>query len=940
MVERRMIESRGWLHMGEGGFTRIAWWGAITIAFLLAAAVWAGTVQANSPINEFTLTPSSTQAGGHPDVETLLWTSNISNEPQEPADCECHDVKNITVDAPAGMIPNVYATPRCTAADFGQSNCPIDSQIGWVKVGVAGFGDTPGHYVFDTPLAVYNLIPHPGQPGLVGFIVSLLNNAPVFTEVDSRTEGDYGLQFTVENINHVFGGVSVVEQTFWGVPADPANDPFRQGPVGCTFAGVNGRPPCEGGASSNAPPRPFITAPTACGLEQEGHARVESYDHGFTAAATIFPGATGCDQLSFNPSLFALPTTESTDTASGIDIDLKVPDAESPVAPSPSYIKATSVTLPQGFSINAGAADGKTSCSAVEARVGIRHEAAQCPQSSKVGSLTIESTALPGPLPGYVYLADPQPGDRYRLWLIADGFGLHVKLPPGSAHADPVTGQLTVTFKDLPQFPFTDFRMHFFGSERGLLATPEKCGTYPVESTFTPWDSDLPEQTSTQFFALSQGPDGAPCPQSVRPFNPSARAGVSDRGAGLHSSFTLDLARSDGDQNLSRVDINTPPGFTAALKGIPYCPEAAIAGLKASMYSGLSELTSPACPSASQVGHVVTGAGAGTHPVYVAGTVYLAGPYKGAPISLITVIPALSGPYDLGNVVVRTALHVDEETAQVTAVSDAFPLILEGVPLRTRRVQLSLDRKDFALNPTNCSPLSVNTTVYGSEGASVDRRSAFQIANCQSLSYGPKLTMDFTGGVKRRGHPAIRAILRAKPGEANSRKISVTLPDGELLDNGHIGTVCTRVQFAAESCPEGSRIGHVTARTPLLDQPLSGAVYLRSSQHELPDMVLDLKGQVHVVLIGVIDTVKSRLRTTFGAIPDTPVDVVTLQLAGGKKGLVVNSTSLCGRAKRAVIKFAGQNGKTRKRRVKLGTACGKREGRHSRKFPRSARAVR
>ena len=191
-------------------------------------------------------------------------------------------------------------------------------------------GDNPNSISFPAPKAVYNLVPHPGQPGLIGFIEPLLNSAPIFTDIEGRTEGDYGLEFTVSNINHVFSGVSVVEEVFWGVPADPANDPLRFNPVGCTVYGVNGAPECEGGAKSNAPLKPFINAPTICGVDLQTESLVESYDHGFDRATGSFPGTTGCDQLSFNPSLFAQPTTNRTDTASGLDIDLKVPAARKP----------------------------------------------------------------------------------------------------------------------------------------------------------------------------------------------------------------------------------------------------------------------------------------------------------------------------------------------------------------------------------------------------------------------------------------------------------------------------------------------------------------------------------------------------------------------------------------------------------------------------------
>jgi hypothetical protein len=407
--------------------------------------------------------------------------------------------------------------------------------------------------------------------------------------------------------------------------------------------------------------------------------------------------------------------------------------------------------------------------------------------------------------------------------------------------------------------------------------------------------------------------------------------------AGAYSPAKLELTRADGDQNLNTIDVKTPPGFAASLRGIPYCPDAALASISQSSYTGLEELASPKCPAASQIGSAVAGAGAGTHQVYVNGKVYLAGPYKGAPLSIVVVTPAISGPYDLGNVVVRAAVNVDSTNAQVTAVSDPLPQILDGIPLRLRTIRINLDRPNFTLNPTNCDPFAFQGTIGGDEGAFANPSTGYQVANCANLPYGPKLGLVLTGGVKRRGHPALKATFSAAPGEANTRRVSVSLPKGELLDNGHIGTICTRVQFSSDSCPAGATLGTAEASTPLLDQNLTGNVYLRSSTHELPDLVMDLEGQIDIELVGTIDTVKGggALRATFQQVPDAPVTAFVLNLAGGKKGLLVNSESLCGKPKRAKVKMTGQNGAVVTSKPKLKTTCGS-KARHKRHHSRKA----
>jgi hypothetical protein len=386
----------------------------------------------------------------------------------------------------------------------------------------------------------------------------------------------------------------------------------------------------------------------------------------------------------------------------------------------------------------------------------------------------------------------------------------------------------------------------------------------------------------------------------------------------------LDRQHRGGTQFLSGLEVTTPPGFSATLKGIPYCPDAAIASLNGPGYTGLSELAASACPVASQVGTAIAGAGAGTRPLYTSGKVYLAGPYKGAPLSLVVVVPAVSGPYDLGNVAVRVALLIDPLTGQVTADSDPLPQILEGVPLRTRLIKVDLNRPDFTLNPTDCDRFSVTARVSGAEGGTATASSPFQAANCARMPYAPKFNLLLSGGVKRLGHPAIHATLTAAPGESNSHLISVTLPPGELLDNSHFGSVCTIPAFNSHSCPAGSLIGHATAASPLLEHPLSGDVYLRSSkEHELPDMAIDLRGQVDLTLVGHIDSVNARLRTRFERVPDLPVSEFALDLLGGSKGLLQNTEGLCGKRKRVTVKMTGQSGARSNSKPLLRSTCGK-----------------
>jgi hypothetical protein len=907
----RKDRNHRWSTPMSSGLVAVALLALLALAFAPAAAA----EPYGAPIMNYAAGPSTSQAGGHPDFSFEFQVGTRTN-PLIPGSCFCNQIKNARADLPPGFIGNPHAVPQCSPAQFALDLCPVDSQVGIAKPSVMVNDSSGGLFLPWTPL--YNLVPQPGQAGLLAF-KAYIYNFPTYTVIHARTDDplDYGLTAEVKGITSFFG-LESFKQVMWGVPASPTHDADR-------FKTGGGLPEA-GPIASNSPEIPFLSSPTSCVGPLTSEFTSTAYDHGVDTATAPWPETTGCDQLSFHPSLSAKPSTSEADTASGLDVILSVPQHESPDTPSDSQIRATTVTLPEGFSINPNAADGKTSCSDSQASFGTEEEA-HCPEFSKVGTLSLDSSALPEPIPGGIYLGEPKPGDRYRLIISADGFATHVKLP-GSVHPDPRTGQLTVTFDNLPQAPLTEFDMHFFGSERGLLATPDRCGRYAVNSNFVPWATGLPDQGSTQFFTIDSGPGGTPCPGAQRPFGPSFRAAGASNGAGSHSPFSIDLTRPDGDQNLDTITVKTPPGFTATLKGIPPCPEATLEEIESSSYTGSAELANSKCPAASQIGTSSAGAGAGSRPYYAPGRVYLSAPYKGAPLSFAVVTPAVSGPYDLGNVVNRGALHLDPVTAQVTAVSDPLPQILDGIPLRLRSVLINLDRPGFTLNPTSCNPFAVESALGGIEGATAAGSSHFQVANCDALAFAPKLTTTLRGPTKRAGNPALKAVLSQGPGEANVKRAVVSLPHSEFLDQAHIKTICTRVQFAADSCPAASIYGRAKVVTPLLDQPLSGPVYLRSSSHRLPDLVAALRGPasqpIEIDLDGRIDSFKGGIRTTFETVPDAPVTKFVLEMSGGKKGLLTNSTNLCRGRHLVTAKLLGHNGERADQQPALQAPCGRR----------------
>jgi hypothetical protein len=552
-----------------------------------------------------------------------------------------------------------------------------------------------------------------------------------------------------------------------------------------------------------------------------------------------------------------------------------------------------------------------------------------------VGTVEVDSPLVDHPVLGGVYVAKPFDNPFNSLLAIYIAIddpqtGVVIKLA-GHVELDPQSGRLVTTFANNPQLPFEDLKLKFFEGATAPLRTPPTCGTYSTTSSLTPWSApdSGPPATPGDTYAIEQGAGGGNCASAPgeQPNSPLFDAGTEAPVAGAYSPFVVNLRRNDGSQQFSSVTLTPPPGLLGKLAGIPYCPAAALEA--AEHKTGRQEEAGPSCPAASEVGSATAAAGAGPAPYYAKGKAYLSGPYKGAPLSLAIVTPATAGPFDLGTIVVRTALDVDPESARITAKSDPIPSILQGIPLDVRAVQIKLDRPGFTLNPTNCNPMAFGGQLLSTLNQAAPLSSRFQVGECDRLAFKPKLGLRLAGKTNRGGHPSLRAVVTLPPGGANVAGASVALPHSEFLDQGHIGTVCTRVQFAAGQCPAASVYGHARAVTPLLDAPLEGPVYLRSSSNKLPDLVADLNGQIHVVLAGRIDSVNGGIRTTFESVPDAPVSSFVLTMPGGKKGLLQNSTNICAKANRAVAQFEGQNGKTADLKPALKVDCAKKKKKKS-----------
>ncbi len=557
--------------------------------------------------------------------------------------------------------------------------------------------------------------------------------------------------------------------------------------------------------------------------------------------------------------------------------------------------------------------------------------ATNCPDASKIGTVRLDAPAVVGhPLEGTVYLATPNrnPFNSFLAFYISINdpeSGVVIKLP-GRFEPDPKTGRLTATISEFPQLPFEDFQLEFFKGTGALLKTGIACGAYTVNAELTPWTASSVVDVDDAF-TIEAGAAAGPCVknEASAPDTPTFEAGTFEPTGGAYSPLTLKLARQDGTQRLAAFDTTLPKGLIARLAGTPYCSDAALASARAK--SGRQELAGSSCPAASRVGSVNIGAGAGPTPFYLPGNAYLAGPYKGAPLSLALITPAVAGPFDLGDIVTRMALYIDPETTQVRAVSDQLPSILKGIPLEIRSLLLSLDRGQFILNPTNCGSAPITGVAAAVSGQTVPLSQHFQVGECGRLGFQPKLAMSLKGSTKRRGNPALKAVLTTRPGgDANIAQTVITMPKSELFDNSHmqVDSVCTGPQFAASQCPASSVYGFARATTPLLDKPVEGPVYLRSSSTSLPDLVADLNGQIRVALVTRIDTTKGGgLRATFENLPDIPISQYTFELKGGAKGLLKNSSNLCARTNKATVLFGGQNGKSNNQSPVLTNSCKK-----------------
>ncbi len=879
-----------------------------------------------------------TVAGGHPYQGYATFGFNVHRLPSKGI-WPTGRIRDVVIDVPRGFVGNALASPELcdSVEDVMLALCPPGSVVGGIDIYTTAEEPKvenlyPNHLFeggANTP--IYSLEPEFGQPAQFAF--SAVQTPYTFVP-ELRADEGYAISFRTAPIltNPPVYGANINLCDFGAkIKGNDQNAKFD----GC-------RKPTEAGAN----PTPLITNPTRCaGAPPALGLRIDSWEHpqdvktyGFTD-----PPVTECEAVQFEPEAQLIPTNHEADSPTGLGVEITVPidGLLSTTGVSQANMDTATVTFPKGMTINPAAADGLSSCSLAQVKMHTNLPD-ECPESSKVGTVEIDTPLIRKTLTGSVYVAR-QNANPFNaplgLYMVFSSKrdGVIIKVA-GKLTPDPVTGQLVSTFTENPEAPFSRLALHFTSGPRAPLINPPKCGTYAIHAEFSPWSAvnpanPTPDEIVSQDskYKVTRGPNGSPCPAGA--LAPKFDAGLQNNQAGSKSPFVLSLSREDGTQRFAGLSVTNPKGLTAYLKGVATCPESALNSISPAEEAGAVEIAHPSCPANSQVGVAEAGSGAGPLPFYVKTTkVYLAGPYKGAPVSLAIVTPAVAGPYDLGSVLVRTPLYVDPETAQVKAVSDPIPTALHGIALDVRDIRVALNRPGFTAAPTNCEPSSVDATVTGEQGATAAVSNRFQAGGCESLAFKPKLGFRLFGGIHRGSHPRLRATLTMPSGGANIATTSVALPHSEFLDQGHIQTVCTRVQFAAKACPPGSIYGEAEATTPLLDTPVKGPVYLRSSSHELPDVVVSLRGPasqpIGIDLVGRIDSIHGGIRASFESVPDQPVSSFTLNMQGGKKGLFVNSKNICIGTQRATAIFTAQNGKSTTQHPQMKSACSKAKKKH------------
>jgi hypothetical protein len=898
-----------------------------------------------------------TQAGSHPFQFTTSVTLNQGPDP-DPVESASHKgninavglAKDVFTKFPAGFIGNPTPIPQCTILQFlhfeltapaghnqEQNFCPAQTAVGVASVTI--YEPIILHYsTFTVPL--FNLEPEFGEPARFGFVIAI-GDVPVVLDASLRSgagEGalpgqseDYGINVDATNISQSATLINATV-TVWGTPGDPRHNTSRGWSCIYETTGAD-HAPCEKPEEKHPPA--FLTVPTSCAGPMQASVEADSWEKPGAFENVLpsepMPALVGCNRLPFSPTVQSTPTTNSASSPTGLDVNLDFHDDGliSSEGLTQSRLKDTTVTLPEGLTVNPSSGVGLKGCSPEQYRsetLSSSTPGTGCPDESKLGTVEIATPVLTTPIHGSLFIAQPYEnpfGSLLALYIVARNpeTGIFIKLA-GKVTPNLVTGQLVTTFENAPQLPFSHFNFHFREGAQAPLITPPACGTYTTQAVLTPWANPFAPLTVDSSFTVTSGVGGGLCPSGgVPPFVPGIQSGMQNNNAGAFSPFYLHLTRTDAEQYISGFSTSLPPGLTGNLSGIPFCPEAAIEAARHK--TGKQEEAEPSCPAASQIGHTLVGTGVGAVLAYVPGKIYLAGPFHGAPFSLVAVTSAVVGPFDLGTVVLRFGLNIDPYTAQVSvspASSEPIPTIIDGIVTHVRDIRVYIERPGnapFTLNPTSCNPTAIGSTLNSPGGASSTVSSPFQAASCASLKFAPKFEVSTSGKTSKADGASLHVVLTypsAPQGTyANIAKVKVELPKQLPSRLTTLQKACTAAQFEANpaGCPSPSAIGTAKAVVPNIPEPLVGPVYFVSHGGEaFPSLEVVLQGYgVKVVLVGSTFISKAGITsTTFKTVPDNPVSSFELTLPEGKYSALAANGNLCSQKLTMPSDFTGQNG--------------------------------
>lgn len=924
------------------------WTSCLLLAMLALLAV-AAPARAAFGVKGFDLTFTNangstlTEAGAHPfAVRNIL----EFNSTEYPGHGEVPDelVKDVHVGLPPGLVGDPGAVPRCSGADFIHFNqatkipdCSNGAAVGVIQLGLLyQLGEED--YI---TAPVYNLVPPPGVIEKLGFIAL---GVPVTMNFTLNQSPPYNVIVTLKDIPQPLPVFSS-ELAVWGDPASPEHDWDRGSCIEDWPNPVDTIQTTGESCPANTPEAGFVTLPRACTGPLSTSFAVDSWeDPGAVVEGSVLShgasglsqpeGLDGCYKLGFAPSIVAKATTRAAESPTGLEFGINV-NNEGLVSPNglaQSDIRKAVVTLPEGMTANPSLAEGLVGCTEAD----VARETAEsnpgegCPEASKMGTAEVQTPLLEEPLDGTLYIAQPYE-NQFKSLLAAYFVLKSAKLgiiirQPAEIVPNPVTGQLVTIVEEIPQLPFSHFTLHFREGARSPLVSPPSCGEYDATAELTPWSGGAPT-TTTSAFTIISGTNEGPCPAGgVPPFKPTLVAGTENNAAGTYSSLYLHIERKDEEQEITGFSTQLPPGVTGNLTGIPFCGQPEIE--QGRQQTGAEAEANPTCPAASQIGTTISEAGVGSVLVQTPGKLYLAGPFEGAPFSVVDITSAKVGPFDLGTVVVHLPLRIDPETAQVSIPSgpaDQIPHIIKGIIIHLRAIRVYINRPDFMINPTSCERMHVGATVIGA-GANVVSAAddvpaavsdSFQAADCTSLTFRPAFKASTSKKTSRANGASLHVTL-TYPKEsigkaANIGSVKVDLPKALPSRLSTLQKACTSQVFEANpaACPEASQVGMAKAITPILPVPLIGPAYFVShGGAKFPELIIVLQGYgVTIELHGeTFISKKGITSSTFKTVPDQPVTSFELTLPEGRHSALAANGDLCKQKLAMPTTMIGQNG--------------------------------